>query len=458
MKYKQYPAYKDSGWEWLGKMPAHWEVRRLKTIASVELSNVDKKSVEGQVPVELCNYVDVYYNERISNRIDFMSATATPDQARRFGLRLGDVLITKDSESWTDIAVPSVVVEELHVVLCGYHLALIRPSARELDGRFLTRAFAAIGPRDQFQISANGITRFGLSSDAIRASLFPVPPLSEQRDIAAFLDRETARIDALAAKKERLIELLQEKRIALITQAVTKGLPSARSGQATPNVPMKDSGVDWLGEIPAHWDVKRMKNVSDFVTSGSRGWAEYYSDAGSIFLRIGNLRAGEIDLDLKELQYVSPPLGDEGERTRVRPGDVLVSITALIGAVGVVPRDLPESYVNQHLALIRLRDCETNSRWLAYCLLSRVGQEQFKGRLYGGTKDGLGLEDVRLLVVLLPPLEEQESIVRLLDLESGKLDALISRIREGIKRLKDYRTALISAAVTGKIDVRDAAV
>jgi type I restriction enzyme S subunit len=222
-RFKPYPAYKDSGVDWLREIPAHWKVKRLKTVAAVQLSNVDKKSVEGQEPVKLCNYTDVYYNERITPDIEFMSATATRDQMRRFSLRAGDVLITKDSESWTDIAVPAVVVADLPEVLCGYHLAHVRPGGAYV-GAFLSRAFAAIGPRDQFQFAANGITRFGLGGDAIRTGLFAMPPAPEQRAIAAFLDRETARIDALVEKKDRLIELLQEQRTALITRAVTNSL------------------------------------------------------------------------------------------------------------------------------------------------------------------------------------------------------------------------------------------
>ena len=140
-------------------------------------------------------------------------------------------------------------------VLCGYHLALIRPGA-ECDGVFLSRCIAAIGPRDQFQLAANGITRFGLTGHAIRNGVLAVPPHTEQRLIATFLDRETAKIDALVAKKERLIELLQEKRTALITQAVTKGLDI--------NVAMKDSGVQWLGRIPANWAVKQLRWATTF--------------------------------------------------------------------------------------------------------------------------------------------------------------------------------------------------
>ncbi|MCX7865986.1 MAG: nucleotidyl transferase AbiEii/AbiGii toxin family protein [Limisphaera sp.] len=211
---------KDSGVEWLGEIPAHWEVKRLKTFASVQLSNVDKKSVEGEENVRLCNYTDVYYHERITPELDFMAATATREQVRRFRLRAGDVLITKDSESWTDIAVPAVVVEDLPEVLCGYHLAHIRPSS-DCVGAFLSRAFSAIGPRDQFHVAANGITRFGLSRDAIQSGVFAMPPLPEQRAIAAFLDRETRKIDALIAKVRDAIELLKEYRTALISAAVT---------------------------------------------------------------------------------------------------------------------------------------------------------------------------------------------------------------------------------------------
>ena len=211
---------KDSGIEWLGEIPAHWSVRRLKTMASVQLSNVDKKSEDGQVPVSLCNYLEVYYNDSITAELEFMKATATPEQVRRFSLREGDVLITKDSESWNDIAVPAVVSEGIKDVLCGYHLAHIRPQAG-LDGRFLARQFSAIGMRDQFYIAANGITRFGLGGDPIRAGIFPVAPIGEQRAIVAFLDQETAKIDALVARVRQAIEYLNEFRTALISAAVT---------------------------------------------------------------------------------------------------------------------------------------------------------------------------------------------------------------------------------------------
>ena len=314
-RFKPYPAYKDSGVEWLGEIPAHWNIRRLKTIASVQLSNVDKKSVEGEESVKLCNYVDVYYNEHITMGLDFMAATATPDQVRRFSLHSGDVLITKDSESWTDIAVPAVVAEDLPAVLCGYHLALVRP-AGDSDGAFLARAFSAIGPRDQFQVAANGITRFGLGGNAIRTGLFAMPPGPEQKAIAAFLDRETGKIDALVAEKERLIDLLHEKRTSLVTGAVTKGLDA--------NAPMMDSGVESLGEIPTHWTVERIRHI---VSRIEQGWSPECENREAEANEWGVLKAGCVNrgLFLESEHKALPSDLQPIPHLEISAGDVLMS-------------------------------------------------------------------------------------------------------------------------------------
>ncbi len=217
----------------------------------------------------------------------------------------------------------------------------------------------------------------------------------------------------------------------------------------------KDSGVEWLGEIPAHWKVCRLKTLTSFVTSGSRGWAQHYNDNGATFLRISNLSRTSIDLDLRNIQHVSPPQGAEGERTRVHRYDMLISITAYIGSVAVVADDIGEAYVNQHIALTRLRQRAIAARWLGYCLFSEIGQSQFRLLLYGGTKDRLGLDDVLNLFVLIPPISEQCAIATFVDRETTKIDALIAKINKAIERLREYRTALISAAVTGKINVRN---
>ena len=221
---------KDSGIEWLGEIPAHWDVRRLKFVASITYSNVDKHTKEGEIPVRLCNYVDVYNNEYISDTISFMEATARPDEIGRFALRKGDILITKDSEDWKDIAVPAFVTKRLENVICGYHLALIRAYPEIMDGAYLFRGFRASAINYQFQVAASGITRYGLGKQALADALLVVPPLSEQRAIAAYLDRETAHLDALVREIEASIELLQRQRIALISAAVTGKIDVCEQG------------------------------------------------------------------------------------------------------------------------------------------------------------------------------------------------------------------------------------
>lgn len=212
---------KDSGIEWLGQIPAHWETYRLKHISNVAFSNVDKHTKEEEIPVQLCNYVDVYYNDFITDELEFMRATASSGEIQRFGLQQGDVIVTKDSESWDDIAVPAYVPNALENIVCGYHLALIRPNKARVDGRYLFRAFSTFGIDDQFKMNATGVTRFGLGKYDLENSLFLVPPLAEQQAIADFLDQETATFDTLIEKIEQAIDRLHEYRTALISAAVT---------------------------------------------------------------------------------------------------------------------------------------------------------------------------------------------------------------------------------------------
>lgn len=439
-----YPSYKDSDVEWLGEIPSHWDLRRLKTVASVHLSNVDKHSRENQIPVRLCNYVDVYYHDRITERIEFMESTASPEQVRRLGLDEGDVLVTKDSESWDDIAVPAVVAKDLAGVVCGYHLAHIRPG-RDLDGRFLARQFAATGVHDQFHVAAKGITRFGLGGDAIRTAIFPVAPIEEQRSIADFLDRETARIDALVARKKRLIELLQEKRAALITHAVTRGL--------VPNVPMKDSGIDWLAEIPAHWQLCPLKRVSPEVTVGVVvNPSSYVRNEGVPFLYGSDIHEGRITANnakrMNEADSKSLP------KSRLHAGDLVCVRVGAPGVTAVVP---PELEGANCASVLIIRSAGTfEPHWLCYVMNSGAVRHQVELVQYGAAQEQFNVAHAVEFLIPFAPLAEQRLIKAYLDRETARVNALISTIQTAIDLLHERRTALISAAVTGKIDVRDA--
>ena len=445
-RFTPYPAYRDSGVEGLGDIPVHWEVKRLKNLASVRLSNVDKKSEEGQVPVRLCNYVDVYYNDFITADLEFMNATAPPAQVLRFRLRTGDVLITKDSESWNDIAIPAVVTEEFADVLCGYHLALIQPRPG-LDGRFLARQFSAVGMRDQFHLAANGITRFGLGGDAIRTGLFPVAPIEEQEAIGCFLDRETEQIDALVAKKERLIDLLQEKRTALITRAVTRGLD--------PNVPMKDSGVEWLGKIPAHWEQARLWRLCSSVSGGTPTKDNPVYWNGKIpWVSPKDMKRRLISTSQ---DLITERAVEEAGIRLIEPRAVLIVVRGMILAHSFpVAVTMAPVTINQDMKALRLVDGIDTSyfAWtldgLARGIIATVVEEAAHGTR------AIRMDQWRNVVCPVPPYAEQRTIAHLLDRTTAKIDVLGAKVRDAIDHLRELRTALISAAVTGKIDVREA--
>lgn len=429
--------------------------RRLKYVADVRFSNVDKLSEPDEIPVRLCNYTDVYKNERISNDMPFLEATATSAEIRRFGLQVGDVILTKDSESPTDIAVPAVVVSTAPDLVCGYHLAVARPRTTQLNGRFLLRALQASGVREQFYVQANGVTRFGLSQAAIGNALVPVPSLDEQARIADFLDRKTASIDALIAKQEQLLALLAEKRQALITQAVTKGLD--------PNVPMKDTGVEVIGQIPITWSTLPIRRL---ITSIEQGWSppaeDRLADQGEwAVLKLGAVFRGRFRPDQqKALSAETEP----ERRYEIHSGDLLVTranTLALVGDACVVEEAPPRLMLPDLIYRLTVRRDRIDPRFLALFLLCDMGRAQIEADARGSSMSMAKVSGahVRSWIVPVPPtLHEQQRIVEHVQSELRRIDSLSQCAQAMIEKLREYRQALITAAVTGQLDVTSGAV
>jgi type I restriction enzyme S subunit len=213
--------HKPSGNNWLGEVPASWEARRLKNVAELRVSNVDKHTKPGELPVRLCNYTDVYKNSVITADMPFMTATATQDELRTFHIEVGDVIITKDSEDWRDIGVPALVSETADDLVCGYHLAILRPRPNVMTGRFLAYVMLCNGVSTQLSLAANGVTRYGLSHSAIKAIYLPVAPFEEQEPLADRIDNETATINRAISRINREIDLIHEYRTRLIADVVT---------------------------------------------------------------------------------------------------------------------------------------------------------------------------------------------------------------------------------------------
>jgi type I restriction enzyme S subunit len=273
----------------------------------------------------------------------------------------------------------------------------------------------------------------------------PWPAIREQQRIANFLDEQTARIDALIAEKQRLAEALRELKTEAIDEAV---LGTERTAEG----PLF-SGLEIFGRLPAGWATSRLKFELDYVTSGSRGWAEFYTDEGALFVRIGNLTRDSVSLDLHDVQRVTLPDTTEGVRARVHPGDLLISITAYLGSVAVAPDDVGEAYVSQHVALARPNRVRALPRWLGYVVLSSIGRTFFDLQAYGGTKVQLSLDDIRELPVPLPPSEVQAGRIRRLESRLSQLNELDAHVAHHIDRLREYRSSLISAAVNGQLDI-----
>jgi len=447
VRWPRYERLKPSGLKWLGEVPAHWEVKQLRRVAELHVSNVDKKSVEGQEAIRLCNYTDVYYRERIDGDIDFMEATATAEQRKRFQLRVGDVLLTKDSETSDDIASPAVVAADLPGVLCGYHLALLRPGV-EVDGRYLARAISCSPIRDHFYSSATGVTRFGLSRGDIGTGVIPMPPVEEQRAIANFLDRETTRLDALIAKRQRMIELLQEKRAALITHAVTRGLD--------PDVPLRDSGVEWLGRVPAHWDVLTLAKLTTKLTNGYVGpTRDMFVGEGVPYLQ--SLHIKDNSIRFGEDYYVPKAWSERHRKSILRADDVLVVQTGDIGQVAHV--GALWAGANCHALIICSPDSRRiGGRFLSWLLVSRYGQAQFEALKTGALHPHLNCGNIKHMEIPVPPIQEQLRIAASVDQQTERMNRVGTQAQAAIELLVEYRSSLITAAVTGQIDVRRAAV
>lgn len=434
MKLAPYPKYKDSGIEWLGEIPEGWEVKRLKYISLVRPSNVDKKTEGGETEIRLCNYIDVYNNESIDDSIDFMIASATFDEIKKFRILRGDVLITKDSEEWDDIAVPSFVKGTLETVICGYHLALVRPKSGMIDGKYLFRTFQSYIVNSQFRLSANGITRYGLSKNSISSAVLLVPSLPEQQAIANFLDHKTSKIDELIKKNEKLIELLKEKRQAIISHAATKGLD--------PNAKMKGSGIKWLGEIPEGWETFPIKQIirnkvikgigknlpllslEHIVSGEGRLVGEYIPEIVSAdehaTFEIGNVLFGKLRPYLKKYYRVNFNGCCPTELMVFSPNNILLEKNYLF-------------YLVQSNYFVSLADATS----------------------YGVKMPRTSWEAISSHYIPIPKISEQHRVVEFLDDISEKIDETTQKIKSQIETLKEYRQALISNVVTGKVKINE---
>lgn len=432
---------------WTEVLPPNWKVTRLDAVADVFFSNVDKHTKEDEVPVRLCNYVDVYKNERITAELDFMEASAEPREIRKFQVQRGDTLITKDSEAADDIAIPALITEDLPGVLCGYHLALVRPRVSAVSGPFLAWLHSCKGFRAQYEAKAVGVTRFGLSQYAFKAARVPLPPMIEQQGITAYLDASCAAIDAAVSAKRQQLEILNALRKSATHQILSQGL---RSGLV-----LKDSGIESIGLIPAHWDVKQIRYACE-VNYGITLQLEKGQSAGDgvRILTVSNLTI-DGNLDLEDEYYIDP--AELTEADYLRWGDLLFNW---------------RNGSQHHVGKTAFFDMEGEFTHVSFLLRIRCGRQIYPFYLrsylsvlkdtgfFAGAKDKVNKSfnstELKRLRVVIPPLDEQKDVCREIERRTKEYNEAKAVIESQITTLTEYRKSLIHECVTGQRRITEA--
>lgn len=418
MSLPRYPEYKDSGVEWLGEVPGHWDVAPLKRLLDIQ-NGVDHKPVEAEFGVPVIGSggpfayasVAIYDGETV-----LLGRKGTIDRP----MHVQGAFWTVDTMYWSKI----------------------QPNT---CGRFAYYTATTI----PFGYYSTSTALPSMTKSALNAHLVSYPDYAEQVSIATFLDRETAKIDALIAEQEKLIALLAEKRQATISYAVTRGLD--------PDVPMKDSGVAWLGEVPAHWDVTRLKFVAFVQTGIAKGKDMTGKETITVpYLRVANVQDGFLEFSDIATIDIEP---EQLDRYRLMPGDVLMNEGGdfdKLGRGAIWGGEIPDCIHQNHVFAVRPHG--VTSGWLNQVTSSQYAQFYFMGRSKQSTNlASISSSNIMELPVVMPSAEEQREILAFIDSETTKLDVLKAEAARAITLLKERRSALIAAAVTGQIDVRGAA-
>jgi type I restriction enzyme S subunit len=439
-KWQPYPTYKDSGVEWLGEIPEHWEMVKFSHFIDFQEGPgimADDFKDEGVPLLRITNlkpgYVDI-------EGCNYLAIDKVEQKWKHFRLLANDLLISCSAST----GLVSIVDQKSANSIAYTGIIRLRPARNNIARDFIRVLVGSDFYFTQINQLKTGTTIQHYGPVHLKQIKIPIPPLPEQQKIAQFLDQETSKIDKLITKKERLIELLKEKRTALISHAVTKGL--------NPDVPMKDSGVEWLGEIPEHWELRHLRRiVKKFVDY--RGATPEKVSNGIPLITARNIKNAAIDFSLSQEFIKEEDYDNWMVRGFPEKGDVVVTTEAPLGeSAQIIDTNIA---LAQRVILLKAQKNKITNEYLKYHFVSTFGQGELWSKGTGSTAIGIKASHFKGTLVLVPRLEEQQKIAQFLDRETSKIDNLITKTRTSIDHLKEYRTALISAAVTGKIDVRE---
>ena len=418
---KPYPAYRDSGLPWLGRVPKHWEVRRLSQMGRLSKGNGGSKEDETPVGIPCVRYGDLYttHSYFIERTRSFVSKETSKNYTP---IAFGDVLFAASGETVDEIGRSAVNLMRT-AACCGGDVILFRPEG-DTVASYMGYALDCRSSAAQKAAMGRGITVMHIYAGQLKRLPVPLPPIPEQAAIARYLDHVGARVDRYIGAKERLIALLKERKQAIIDRAVTRGLD--------PNAPMKPTGIAWIPEVPAHWRIAKLKRLSR-MRSGEGITAETIRNTGAYRVYGGNGIRGYTDRFTHDGSFTL--IGRQG---------------ALCGNVHLASGRF---WASEHAVVASVNN-SNDIRWFAN-LLQAMNLNQYSE---SAAQPGLAVEQIVNLYVPVPPKVEQEEIVRHLDREFDNLDTAIARARRQIILLREYRESLINDVVTGKLDVRKAQV
>lgn len=450
---RPYPSYRDSGVEWLGEIPKHWEIQRLGRMGSFFKGGGGTKEDEVDNGIPCVRYGDLYTQHQFLIR--GTRAGIGQDSVERYRqLRYGDVLFAGSGETIDEIGKSAANLIQ-GPAYCGGDVIVFRPSI-EVDATFLGYATDSRATISQKACMGRGVTVMHIYSSELKYMLLPMPPLDEQRSIARFLDHETTKIDELVAKKRLLIERLSEYRTALITRTVTRGLPPAEA-EATgldPDPLMKDSGVEWIGEVPEHWEVTRLRRFVKTIRTGTTPpSAKLHELEGDDIAWFSPGDIGSVLQMAQPARTLAYSAVADG-LTPLFPAEstLIVGIGATTGRVG---HNTAPSTGNQQLTCI-VGNMHAIPRFLSWQLWAHT--RAIRAIVPFATLPILNNAFLLSLSFVAPPLREQQAIAAFLAEQTEQIAVVCERVEAAVERLQEYRTALVTAAVTGKIDVRDPAI
>jgi type I restriction enzyme S subunit len=443
MNWPPYPEYKTSGIEWLGDIPSSWGVAEIKLTHQVTLGKMLQTEATGSGDALLPYLRAAHIPPTGFTLNDPKEMWFTPKEKSELTLKKGDVVVVEGGMGGYGRC--DIVPED--VPGWGFQNSINRLRPKNCNNGAFTKYLLQIARENGYiDVLCSVSTMPHLTAEKLGAIRLPLPTVDEQRKIGDFLDRETAKIDALIGKQEQLIASLREDRAATITHAVTEGLD--------PNVEMKASGLPWAGDIPRHWEAVPIKHVVRSVGVGLViNPSTYVADSGVPFLLGRNVRDGWIEL--ANVNYMSEEDSRRLKASRLKAGDVVVVRAGYPGRAAVISAELDGA--NCASILILRQPTLARPEFVAAFFNSRLGRAQVKLAQYGAAQEQINVGDVVNFVMPVPPVSEQQEIAEWISAKTAAIDTLIDKANEVIDTSREYRSALITDAVTGKIDVRGAA-